>query len=188
MPVPAAGRPEQQQPEPEHDQREPAAAEVHQAQDKPGDGDRGRHQHRLAFPDAGGEDAEGMLVTIEPMPSSALISAATAVLAPRSIELSAMTGIIDPPRARTASPPRTRRPHRAETELAALPGRQSGNGRAGSGCARRRPAGATHRRPSTVFAVPSRIQSASRAPVWLTGRTSGSLMNLLGGNRLLYGN
>ncbi len=39
---------------------------------------------------------EGMLVTIEPMPSSALMSAATAVLAPRSIELSAMTGIIDP--------------------------------------------------------------------------------------------
>ena len=37
-----------------------------------------------------------MLVTIEPMPSSALMSAATAVLAPRSIELSAMTGIIDP--------------------------------------------------------------------------------------------
>jgi hypothetical protein len=30
------------------------------------------------------------------MPSSALMSAAIAVLAPRSIELSAMTGIIDP--------------------------------------------------------------------------------------------
>ena len=37
-----------------------------------------------------------MLVTIEPMPSSALMSAAIAVLAPRSIELNAMTGIIDP--------------------------------------------------------------------------------------------
>ena len=39
---------------------------------------------------------EGMLVAIDPIPMSALINAATAVLAPRSIEPSAMTGIIEP--------------------------------------------------------------------------------------------
>ncbi len=39
---------------------------------------------------------EGMFVTIEPMPSSAPMSAATGVLAPRSIALRMMTGSIDP--------------------------------------------------------------------------------------------
>ena len=50
-----------------------------------------------------------MLVTSEPMPSSALMSAAIAVLAPRSIELSAMTGSIAP----SASPNRVAGPNAA---------------------------------------------------------------------------
>ena len=50
-----------------------------------------------------------MLVTIEPMPSNALIRAATAVLAPRSIELSAITGSIAP----SASPNRVAGPNAA---------------------------------------------------------------------------
>ena len=39
---------------------------------------------------------EGMFVTIEPMASIAAISAAIEVLAPRSIALRMMTGIIEP--------------------------------------------------------------------------------------------
>src|ERR1700761_5971184 len=75
---------------------------------------------------------EGMLVTIDPMPSSALISAAIAVLAPRSIELSAMTGSIAP----SASPNRVAGPNAAtatERRRNSAPSRAAGLGAGGLG-------------------------------------------------------
>ena len=71
-------------------------AEVDQAQGQPGDVATAATSIDFRSPIRVARMPEGMFVTIEPMPSSALMSAAIEVLAPRSMALSAMTGSIAP--------------------------------------------------------------------------------------------
>jgi hypothetical protein len=156
--VDRAGRPEQQHPEAEHDQRQRAAAEVNQAQDQAGDRDRGRHQHRLALPDASGEDARGD-VGHDRADAKQRVDERGDRGAGAPVDRAQRDDRNHRP-LREAE--QRRRPERgardrAETELVALPGGLPGTGSAGGGCARCRCAGAAHARPITVFAVPSRI-------------------------------